>query len=692
MTGKWGIFLLPIGLVLLGTATALGGDEVRDQLLAGIKVQFPPALPADKRAVKAIWIQEALRKQQPVHIRNAIIQGALDLRGLQIGTELALSGCEFRDAVDFSFSTFSGNLSLTDCTFHHQISFLEATARSLNISRAQFLLDRARMSPLEMASATAGVVAASPGDVAVGVAGATSRVGPAVPPPTVTMMGLTVTGPVGAGGAVFGDGVRVRLDSADFRKGAVFNDVHFGGDADFHRVHCGGELAMGGARFRRRVRFDAATIDGIAQFGAGRERARATFEGDATFVGTTFGEEAFFGGTRFEGVDGQTAFGGARFRGVADFSGAVFIGDVDFTHAHFGELATFRGATFAKEAVFNGATFEDKVLFSAWEGSNNAAFGGRADFTGAHFRRGADFQEVTFTDNADFNTAHFEHATTFGSARFNQAARFEGAQFTGLAVFDRAAPPEGERPDTTFQNVSFNGARFERDAHFAAASFAGPATFRGTVFRFLVLAKAGTAEPVGGSVDMRGCTFERFYGEWHPILSRLDPYDRQPYAELEKFLRTAGQDDDADTVYLERCDAERREEWRRGHYVAWAESLIYKLVANCGVRPYRIVIAFIALGAWSAFVFSRPKAVQPKAGSENADSGTRGLSFGDANRFTLRLLLPVDLPLARSWEPREDTHYAGLSFSDWATVFKIAGWVLVPLAVVGLTGWLKHGG
>jgi hypothetical protein len=65
------------------------------------------------------------------------------------------------------------------------------------------------------------------------------------------------------------------------------------------------------------------------------------------------------------------------------------------------------------------------------------------------------------------------------------------------------------------------------------------------------------------------------------------------------------------------------------------------------------------------------------------------LSFWDAGRMSIRTFLPVDLPLLINCDPSEKYVFL-LRSSDWATIFKVAGWILVPLGVAGLTGILKR--
>src|SRR5277367_4476788 len=112
-------------------------------------------------------------------------------------------------------------------------------------------------------------------------------------------------------------------------------------------------------------------------------------------------------------------------------------------------------------------------------------------------------------------------------------------------------------------------------------------------------------------VDLLGCTYERIQVDWRSLLrypngqSRIRPYDRQPYIELEAALRRAGSADDADAVYAER----RRVENQNLTGSRKALDRIYFLLANYGIdgwHEFFIALFFLGLGMW---VFSRPGAV-----------------------------------------------------------------------------------
>jgi hypothetical protein len=105
----------------------------------------------------------------------------------------------------------------------------------------------------------------------------------------------------------------------------------------------------------------------------GSRFGRATFKGDAWFLGPTF-------------------------EGDAEFDGATFEGDADF-QAAFKSDARFVGATFRRGAGFDQAAFEgdagfNKAIFEGDTGFNKTIFRGLARFPGATFRGDTEFEEL----------------------------------------------------------------------------------------------------------------------------------------------------------------------------------------------------------------------------------------------------------------------------------------------------------
>ena len=62
--------------------------------------------------------------------------------------------------------------------------------------------------------------------------------------------------------------------------------------------------------------------------------------------------------------------------------------------------------------------------------------------------------------------------------------------------------------------------------------------------------------------------------------------------------------------------------------------------------------------------------------------------------MSVTYFLPVDVPVGACWEPTRDpaVHIGGtqISFLLWATLLRLAGWIVIPLGVAALGGMLRR--
>lgn len=150
-------------------------------------------------------------------------------------------------------------------------------------------------------------------------------------------------------------------------------------------------------------------------------------------------------------------FGGAWFRGYADFTETRFGGNVDFDNVAFDGQVSFLRTGFAENANFASAIFF-----------------GNTEFNGAFFGKQADFTDATFVSDVDFSNARFGGDTFFRSVRFNTDAFFTKTSFHSLCHFqnrqDVLPGPWGR--ETSFENqADFENAEFENVGHFERVRF-----------------------------------------------------------------------------------------------------------------------------------------------------------------------------------------------------------------------------
>jgi hypothetical protein len=75
------------------------------------------------------------------------------------------------------------------------------------------------------------------------------------------------------------------------------------------------------------------------------------------------------------------------------------------------------------------------------------------------------------------------------------------------------------------------------------------------------------------------------------------------------------------------------------------------------------------------------------------------LNFWDGFWVSTRHFLPVEIPAGAQWKPTSNTLWTikigqwgdmSMTFETFATLLKLAGWILVPVGLAGLTGILKR--
>ena len=475
----------------------------------------------------------------------------------------------------------------------------------------------------------------------------------------------------------------VSFDGARITQDVLFKGVAFGGKVDFVGAQISGQASFQGAVFEQDVSFNGIRIESDASFSSDDEEKLppATFGGEVDFVGAAIGGESDFEGVSFYSRDKPASFESAKFDGDAFFNQAQFFGKTSFEDGQFGGIALFRDSCFLRELSFSGA----------------------------QFRQGAFFQGARFKEAVDFGTAQFFVEAHFHGATFTKEARFDASRFTGLAQFNAGEDLLG----AVFNNeVSFEHARFEHDVRFDDAVFRGNTNYREASFLAVYFSPNGQAQGQSqfqGSVDLRGCIYERIQVNEQLLLKRLvgtvdpDKYDRQPYTQLEKVLRAVGQDRQADDVYLERRRVEHKQKRQRGEIGSWLLDSLHALFANYGVRPYQLLYIPVLLIFLGIGIFSAPSAVLPKDANEPNQTATPIVLLPwDAFRVSLREFLPVELPMASQWIPSEDavdvqvwlpwhTRTFKMRPSTFAAFFlRLAGWILVPLGIAALTGLLRR--
>jgi hypothetical protein len=690
-----------LAIVFLFHGWAFGADSseaLHQRILAGDQISLNPSAPEGARTIDAKWIKEAALKRVKIEIYHAVIQGPLDAQDVTFEQGFTLASCTIKDYADFSHATFKRDFFASDTAFGSWVSFRGAAfEHNATLQRARFegpiAFDDAHF--LESFDATEAYFAKDAG--------------------TVTFSQCRFDGIANFAFARFD--AHAHFISAQFGGQGYFPGTRFGGRVEFERAHFFGIATFGSGPSNKRFNatFVGDAFFGEAQFDSTADFEGATFESEVQFFDTTFRSVAAFSGTTFKSL---CAFSRAQFGGDGYFMGARFFGPAAFESAHIAGSLYFqaqeplRAATFRGDARFTNAQVENIASFGGGNGfASGAVFGGKAIFNMAKFRGLSNFQGVEFKGDAEFVDATLGNDANFLGATFEGDAAFDRAQIIGVALFSPQAASNAPRSANFEHRVSFSsahfgsearfskvrfdeevdfvGTHFEGDAHFEDSMFAGPSSFRSAVFRavYFSAAEAGGTRQFMGDVDLLGCTYDRIQVDWHSLLqypngqSRIQPYDRQPYIQLEAALRRSGSDEDADAVYAER----RRVENQKLKGLARARDDLYWLLANYGIDLWResiITALFLGIGM---FVFARPGAVLTDSGMETE------ISWWQALFLAIRQFLPFGLPTNSLWTPSQRIVFKFVRPSAYANFLQIVGWILIPLAVASLAGFLRHG-
>jgi uncharacterized protein YjbI with pentapeptide repeats len=509
------------------------------------------------------------------------------------------------------------------------------------------------------------------------------------------------------------------LSGAEFRGGVDFSSSKFGA-ADCY-----------GTNFSVKAIFNGVCFAGDVSFAASEDRklAPARFA-EADFTGAEIRGQAMFQGVTFLG---ETSFNGVRvssdvyfcrdtslntpcsFGAKADFVGATIDGMSLFDGAEFKEVL-FRAAHFGSDVSFEDCKFDGDMDFGNTEVRGNLflkqdAFGGivyldQLRTTGFVTLAGSTFQKQCFIRAASVGDAFYcdpkESASAVSPARFLRGFDAERMTVAGAATFTNVFFGKGAR---------LEGARFTGEVTFANAEFVDHAGFSDVEFR--TVSFDGTK--FHKTADFSGCTYERLVANWRDVLvrpgrmigfsrnSRQHPYNRQPFIQLETYLRRCGEDRAADDVYLAMRSIEVGENFRRNQYVRGCWDVIESFVANYGIRPYRLIVFAALLLLFGTIIFSRPGMVVPSEKEQTAvSSSPTVLPLWEAFGVSVRQFLPIEVPIQQQWKPApvpiQTEVMVGRKWREiWVRpayistfMLRIPGWVLVTLGVASLTGFLRR--
>jgi hypothetical protein len=396
------------------------------------------------------------------------------------------------------------------------------------------------------------------------------------------------------------------------------------------------------------------------EFRSGVDFSDAKFANGLSFEGSTFGSiQAHSQTSEQRSSDTQALFIGMHVSGSVVLSHAKFYVPLDFTYAQiagqllfddvlfqapgyadfYGLTTTYAPAFFRHDHFTGPLALTDASLFELFlEDITFDLSGFPANVPELNLDRTQITRDLSVT-NTKFHSIQAEHLEVAGPATFDNISVSERlslahSRFQTLTVRDLA---EWRRADSL--NIDFEGLSFE-------------------------------------GVDVPEANVDDYASRMLDLINsdRNKYYSPQPYLVLEKFLRSHGNPEKADEVYISMRRRERKEIafWKR------PGDWLLDMLVGYGRKPWRAALYLVALALVGVIVF-RPSSMQLQ--DAKCDK-----SWYSPFWYSLDTLAPViDLGQAKVWEPRPGNAWV----RDYAQFQRIAGWILVPLILGAITGIIK---
>ena len=540
---------------------------------------------------------------------------------------------------------------------------------------------------------------------------------------------------------------------AEFRGYAVFS-VDFRGWANFSGIRGDAELVFGipssvpvDWQLNQRTTFSQE-----AHF-TGLDAKRLSFEKVefnkcVDFSGMTVTEDVRFGGDHYEHSDRQmfsdcAIFRRARVGGALTFSGCGFGSEVDFDSANItGDLSfheesnkrepppIFGGTAYFERVRVDGNLTFDSRLFAKPLILKSANIGGFVSFRGLLEQKAAPviLKESVVFSGADIKKWLKAPGVTFDGPFECQSATLGAVDFradptNGLnaAVVNSDAFFSGSRLDwaffdgTTFKKTAnFDAMEIKREARFQSATFAGPLSFRATrcegglhfegahlndaSFRDTVVKSLAFSDSFGssqvaqfnGNIDLRGCLYDRIDVDWNRLIKRIEPFDRQAYAQLQKALNAVGESDAAAEVYQKRLVrevGEHRSRWAT-HIWAWISAKPSQIALASGlVVSVGWLLFFLWPGSFETkdlLGLSAAGPAQPLAAATPKTATRRIIErVGSALALSVRSFIPFETAVGAHLAPRSPFG------TTIALIIRLCGWALLAMLIAAASGLFR---
>lgn len=600
-------------------------------------------------------LQDVKPRSQGIRIASAIFDESLDLSNSAVRYETHLNSCRFDEEVSLASAVFDSMLDFTGCSFAKTCSF-----NSLKINGSLFCCDTTTFNgSVDFSFMT---VAGSIQIINAHFLDQTTGVNFAAMQTTnyATFSNTVFVGQVSFNGAniqknFYADGLQVK----DASNGANFSDMKVGGSLYLNKNDRNTVTFVGPASFRD-VEITGDFVADEAQFMAygadfhnmkvsrGVSLEKAIFNGPANFTLLVVANDFSCNEAQFLDLAGGVILDSATIHGQTTFVKSVFEGPVNM------ENATFSNGFIADDAQFKNTTKPVKL---------NMKCNGKASFRRATFAGTVSFAGSTFVD-----------------------------LFLGENKSDDNVVPEMDvsriivSREISIQKIKIRSLQsaFQRIEGAATISIqkVESADFRYSEFSSLDL--SGTElEPNLRSLHLEGIKYKSIRASSEnsesnsKLLSITDRaiYSEDIYNNLASSFAMQGNYADSDRTFVSGKQRERSE-YLSG--IRWVQSWLLDILVGYGRHPWYATLPCIIVVIFGCFVFA-PDKMEPRQ---------TGSIPGIYNRFwySAGLFLPiVSLESDKFWKPKDD----GAFRRNYARVHVLLGWLLVPVVLAAITGFIK---
>ena len=244
--------------------------------------------------ISADWVLKRIQEGKNVRLRNAVIEGDLDLSKLSLPTErIERTEVQKQNGWVEDVKIVKSSIAIINSVIQGELNFSNSTFIYVDFQDTKFIKD-------------------------------------------VNFQDSKFSG-------------YAKFEGTQFGGEAGFSVVQFSEEADFMGAKFSGYTTFQDAQFSYFAKFCGAQFSECPYFERTKFRGETDFMSakfsDASFTGALFSSYAYFHSVQFSG---EAFFRGAQFSGYANFIEAKFNGDVNFVHAQFNDDANFLSAEIKK--------------------------------------------------------------------------------------------------------------------------------------------------------------------------------------------------------------------------------------------------------------------------------------------------------------------------------------------------------